>query len=172
MCLCALYVKPAVANHRSLPCISQQAQLPQRLGNDLLLLHPSAVQLAADHHRKIRLDLKMFQNLFDKDGRLAGCHRQRTPLRTQLRQKLRHSRVDFVFVQSHRRKTLPIFFHRLLCLLFTHLIKLLKALLQRRSDEGRQPVGIRLDDSKGFQRILHAFGDAHLRVGNGSVQIK
>lgn len=42
MCLCALYVKPAVANHRSLPCISQQVQLPQRLGDDLLLLHPSA----------------------------------------------------------------------------------------------------------------------------------
>ena len=174
VCLCSLHIKAPVTNHDHLcrGCLSLRVQAAQRFLYDFLLFDAGAIQFAADHHIKILFYIKMLQDSLDKDGRLARRHCQTAAAFLERFEQVRHSFINFVFIQSHRLKTLSILGDRLLCCLSIHLIKLLKAVLQRRSDKWFQLFGVRLVDAKMFQCVLYSGGDADLRVGDGSIQIK
>ena len=111
----------------------------------------------------------MLQNFFDKHGRFTGRYCQAATAFLERFQQVCHPIIDFIFIQSDCLESFPIFCNCLLCRFSIHMIKLLKAVLKRRTNERFQLIIVRFMDAKMLQRVLNAGGNPDFWIGDGTV---
>ena len=163
----ALDIVAAVADHDA-PAAEQR----HRPADDFDLAGMLRIHARADNRVKIWRHAEFFCDPLGKDLRLRRRNGDLRAVELQAPQQRRDTRIDLIFRPADARKALAIQRHRLLRLHIIHAHDRPEGMIQRRADEGLELLLGIARKAHLFRGVERGAGDALLRTGERSIQIK
>ena len=163
----ALDVKAAVADHHDAAAEGLHAPADKRRLAGILVVQPRP-----DHIVQIRRKAEFLSDALGENLRLRGDNRHARAVLFQAPKQRRNAGIYLVFRPADALKALVIVVNRLIGLLLRHADDLSEGIIQRRADEHLELLLRKAGEAHLLRRVNRGLGDALLRLGERSVQIK
>ncbi len=160
----------AVADHQRIARL--QFFLGDQVGDQLDLVGPGAVQLAAVDHLEVPGKIEMPGNLAGEHPGLGRGDVQGAALSAEGFQQGRDPIEHPVFIQPGDLETLAVEIHRFPGPGLVETVELHERLQQRWPDKVFELAQVRLVDAQLAEGVLDRAGDALARVGQGAVEVE
>jgi len=160
-----------VSHHDRIPRI--QALHGQKVGDQLPLVHPGPVQLAAMDSIEEGGKLEVIQDALGVDAGLGGRHEGSVTLAPQIGEQVRNPGIEGVLIETDRGEPFPVpFDSEAQERGILRLKEPGEGRLQGRSDAPEQVVFGGRNPPQCLQRMLDAARDADSGIGEGSIEIE
>ena len=146
--------------------------LVQHMGDQVALVGPRAVHLAAVDGLEIRRQTEVFGNRTGIEPRLRRHHEQSPAITPKQVEQFRHALVDTIFVHADIGKTLTVISDGLAGTGLIQTVEVHERFLERRADKALKIGQIEHPNILARERELHATRNALARVGQRTVEIE